>query len=98
MVWERMGLLDGSLTGAHDAAITPRATRSQSLCSVPTTRVMRRLIISQRHCTYRLLHDIVMKAPPSHHRSSAKIFFFFSSRRRHTRLVSDWSSDVCSSD
>src|SRR5437016_9349329 len=22
--------------------------------------------------------------------------FFFSSRRRHTRLVSDWSSDVCS--
>src|SRR5215213_2224922 len=33
--------------------------------------------------------------------SSTKItsrFFFFSSRRRHTRLVSDWSSDVCSSD
>src|SRR5262249_56545523 len=27
------------------------------------------------------------------HRSS----FFFSRRRRHTRLVSDWSSDVCSS-
>src|ERR1019366_1065071 len=25
-------------------------------------------------------------------------FFFFSSRSRHTRLVSDWSSDVCSSD
>src|SRR3989339_2133799 len=25
-------------------------------------------------------------------------FIFFSSRRRHTRLVSDWSSDVCSSD
>src|SRR5258706_2473210 len=25
-------------------------------------------------------------------------FYFFSSRRRHTRLVSDWSSDVCSSD
>src|SRR5262249_56608837 len=24
--------------------------------------------------------------------------FFCSSRRRHTRLVSDWSSDVCSSD
>src|SRR5258706_10933900 len=24
--------------------------------------------------------------------------FFFSSRRRHTKLVSDWSSDVCSSD
>src|SRR5258706_12011464 len=31
--------------------------------------------------------------------ASHKIYqFFFSSRRRHTRLVSDWSSDVCSSD
>src|SRR5438046_10439077 len=29
---------------------------------------------------------------------TAYFFFFFSSRRRHTRLVSDWSSDVCSSD
>src|SRR5262249_60391811 len=29
---------------------------------------------------------------------AAFLFFFFSSRRRHTRLVSDWSSDVCSSD
>src|SRR5262249_56214189 len=28
----------------------------------------------------------------------ALAIFFFSSRRRHTRLVSDWSSDVCSSD
>src|SRR3989339_214741 len=26
------------------------------------------------------------------------VILFFSSRRRHTRLVSDWSSDVCSSD
>src|ERR1039458_10752601 len=26
------------------------------------------------------------------------VFFFFSSRRRHTRCLSDWSSDVCSSD
>src|SRR5205814_7730148 len=25
-------------------------------------------------------------------------FFFLSSRRRHTRCLSDWSSDVCSSD
>src|SRR5262249_861109 len=31
-------------------------------------------------------------------RTFACFFFFFSSRRRHTRLVSDWSSDVCSSD
>src|SRR5438045_9496028 len=27
-----------------------------------------------------------------------KVNFFFSSRRRHTRCLSDWSSDVCSSD
>ena len=30
--------------------------------------------------------------------STFMCFFFFSSRRRHTRLVRDWSSDVCSSD
>src|SRR5258705_6338260 len=30
--------------------------------------------------------------------SLARLFFFFSSRRRHTRCLSDWSSDVCSSD
>src|SRR5471030_2100809 len=26
------------------------------------------------------------------------VLFVFSSRRRHTRCLSDWSSDVCSSD
>src|SRR5262245_36062493 len=31
-------------------------------------------------------------------RDSSKGSFFFSSRRRHTRCLSDWSSDVCSSD
>src|SRR5438045_4351433 len=30
--------------------------------------------------------------------STNRIAFFFSSRRRHTRCLSDWSSDVCSSD
>src|SRR5258705_3292715 len=29
---------------------------------------------------------------------SLSLYFFFSSRRRHTRCLSDWSSDVCSSD
>src|SRR5437016_10016984 len=33
-----------------------------------------------------------------YHDTTRNSFFFFSSRRRHTRLVSDWSSDVCSSD
>src|SRR4029450_9016703 len=31
-------------------------------------------------------------------RGVAGQYVFFSSRRRHTRLVSDWTSDVCSSD
>src|ERR1035441_10752618 len=30
--------------------------------------------------------------------SRCTLVFFFSSRRRHTRCLSDWSSDVCSSD
>src|SRR5262249_56849299 len=34
-----------------------------------------------------LFHDVLLA-----------VFFFFASRRRHTILVSDWSSDVCSSD
>src|SRR5437016_11704853 len=46
---------------------------------------------------------LVSGAPPVHDWRGAApgalaCFFFFSSRRRHTRLVSDWSSDVCSSD
>src|SRR5262245_63502530 len=32
------------------------------------------------------------------HSSTYLLYFFFSSRRRHTRCLSDWSSDVCSSD
>src|ERR1035441_10912749 len=31
-------------------------------------------------------------------RAVSSLCFFFSSRRRHTRCLSDWSSDVCSSD
>src|SRR5471030_3034579 len=30
--------------------------------------------------------------------ASNSVIIFFSSRRRHTRCLSDWSSDVCSSD
>src|SRR5258705_7739466 len=32
------------------------------------------------------------------HSDKSVLVFFFSSRRRHTRCLSDWSSDVCSSD
>src|SRR5262245_63797456 len=35
---------------------------------------------------------------PSLNLISLFAFFFFSCRRRHTRCLSDWSSDVCSSD
>src|SRR5258705_9762294 len=37
-------------------------------------------------------------AGPIPRRVLLSFFFFFSSRRRHTRCLSDWSSDVCSSD
>src|SRR5574341_2278653 len=37
----------------------------------------------------------MVNSAPSRSRPAS---FFFSSRRRHTRLVGDWSSDVCSSD
>src|SRR5438046_8880025 len=39
-----------------------------------------------------------MSCSPMCTNNSMYVLFFFSSRRRHTRLVSDWSSDVCSSD
>src|ERR1039458_8277637 len=32
-----------------------------------------------------------------HSNDELTLMFFFSSRRRHTRCLSDWSSDVCSS-
>src|SRR5205814_6482848 len=43
------------------------------------------------------------RLPRAHYRhedgsSHYSLLFFFSSRRRHTRCLSDWSSDVCSSD
>src|SRR5258705_9392184 len=42
---------------------------------------------------FRLLYEVLIR-----HRVIVIFFFFFSSRRRHTRCLSDWSSDVCSSD
>src|SRR5262245_21523152 len=49
-----------------------------------------RIIVCRRlssSCVIRLTIDL-----------SELFVFFFSSRRRHTRCLSDWSSDVCSSD
>src|SRR5258706_11162734 len=46
------------------------------------------LIVTRQNLDFTLPHLRIVRA----------FLFFFSSRRRHTRLVSDWSSDVCSSD
>src|SRR5437016_2099524 len=43
-------------------------------------------------------HGATSKSRSNTASNSTKHLFFFSSRRRHTSLVSDWSSDVCSSD
>src|SRR5947199_12912 len=43
--------------------------------------------------TYILEADVLDMIPPDTY-----YMFVFSSRRRHTRCLSDWSSDVCSSD
>src|SRR5262249_59999049 len=47
---------------------------------------------------FTVVHAAAAWALNTRRRWAALSFFFFSSRRRHTRLVSDWSSDVCSSD
>src|SRR5262245_38991385 len=47
--------------------------------------------LSSRYCLLLLAPSVVICVLLS-------FFFFFSSRRRHTRCLSDWSSDVCSSD
>src|SRR5262245_65122320 len=39
-----------------------------------------------------------MPRPRASAASTNRGWLFFSSRRRHTRCLSDWSSDVCSSD
>src|SRR5262245_23476554 len=54
-------------------------------------------------CTDLLRGGAVVLTFPEGTRPLARAFrdryhFFFSSRRRHTRCLSDWSSDVCSSD
>src|SRR5829696_8015885 len=43
-------------------------------------------------------HASTKEYHPSSNQRPSSLCFFFSSRRLHTRLVSDWSSDVCSSD
>src|SRR5258706_7370151 len=47
-------------------------------------------------CRYHALMDLSARLRPVS--IDCTSYDFLSSRRRHTRLVSDWSSDVCSSD
>src|SRR5262245_44842709 len=51
---------------------------------------------------FHVWHAIIFRSGSTgycHSLTSRRYFlFFFSSRRRHTRCLSDWSSDVCSSD
>src|SRR5947199_462394 len=52
-----------------------------------------------QHVVVRFLRDVACTRDRHRdHPLRADLFFFFSSRRRHTRCLSDWSSDVCSSD
>src|ERR1019366_3677069 len=46
------------------------------------------------HCYNNVMHQTLQSLAEF----TAARLIVFSSRRRHTRLVSDWSSDVCSSD
>src|SRR5438046_7977114 len=48
-------------------------------------------------CTFEDVRAFILLDLPISHTVATSVFFF-SSRRRNTRLVSDWSSDVCSSD
>src|ERR1035438_10633208 len=43
-------------------------------------------------------HSYARLSWSTYNKLSSLSLFFFSSRRRHTRCLSDWSSDVCSSD
>src|SRR5258706_11076315 len=48
--------------------------------------------------TENILHRNFTRMQVATQNRVASYIVFISSRRRHTRLVSDWSSDVCSSD
>src|SRR5262249_56433353 len=82
------------LRGAHVTCWRVRIARTVSLCpgclpSLALTHVHASLLLRISPTLFRLARSCILLY---------SLFFFFSSRRRHTRLVSDWSSDVCSSD
>src|SRR5262249_51115414 len=72
---------------------SPANDASQSCLRIGGTNVKVKPL--GKHISGDLFVERTTKADPDKTLGTA---FFFSSRRRHTRLVSDWSSDVCSSD
>src|SRR5947199_346698 len=74
-------------TGARDAA-----SHARERCFPPPPQ-------SQRaHEGFRLRERQGRQCARGGGGDARRACFFFSSRRRHTRCLSDWSSDVCSSD
>src|ERR1035441_10676461 len=58
-------------------------------------------VVQARAEAQRLATEIEQRDPAIRRDYTARVdglSVFFSSRRRHTRCLSDWSSDVCSSD
>src|SRR5262245_64832453 len=51
-----------------------------------------------RHRRLKPSQEVLLTLIYLRHNVATAVVFFFSSRRRHTRCLSDWSSDVCSSD
>src|SRR5262245_53484962 len=92
-VEERRGILPGTTAHNSFSAINgPLLSRSQIFSFEPLTRehiptLIRRALAD----TERGLGNIPVNM-------TDEALDFFSSRRRHTRCLSDWSSDVCSSD
>src|SRR5262249_58446144 len=61
-------------------------------------RVASNIGIRQSTFSVKVLNLFSRSRRKTNKRKSKHSAIFFSSRRRHTILVSDWSSDVCSSD
>src|SRR5436853_1508303 len=73
--------------------------------SVVSSDTMKQFSIVEEQNRFASFHrELIFKHFPQNslavepHGGNGGVYFFFSSRRRHTRCLSDWSSDVCSSD
>src|ERR1019366_2391607 len=99
------GIRDWSVTGVQTCALRSEERRVGKECRsrwspYHSKRRRKAIVGKQGVCTW-YRGAGVFRAPGTT-RPCARVRIWgtgvFSSRRRHTRLVSDWSSDVCSSD